>query len=210
MSRYAKLSSWLIGAWFVVSIVASGLHLYQNGPNQPPLPLGIAALAPIVIFLVWFAVSASFRKFTLSLSPRVLTLVQTLRIEGFAFLVLASYSILPRTFALSAGWGDIAIGATASLAAWKLATPSRRGSFIVWQILGIADLVNAVLMGTLAGVINPHGISTGAMTVLPLSLIPTFAVPLFLILHVICIAQALRWRKEPVQPVAQERWSEAV
>lgn len=210
MSRYAKLSSWLIGAWFVVSIVASGLHLYQNGPKQPPLPLGIAALTPIIVFLVWFALSASFREFTMSLSPRVLTLVQTLRIEGFAFLVLASYSILPRTFALSAGWGDIAIGATASLAAWKLATPSRRGSFIVWQILGIADLVNAVLMGTLAGVINPHGISTGAMTVLPLSLIPTFAVPLFLILHVICIAQALRWQNEPVQPVAQERWSEAV
>lgn len=210
MSRYAKLSSWLIGAWFVVSIVASGLHLYQNDPKQPPLPLGIAALTPIIVFLVWFALSASFREFTMSLSPRVLTLVQTLRIEGFAFLVLAFYSILPRTFALSAGWGDIVIGATASLAAWKLATPNRRGSFIVWQILGIADLVNAVLMGTLAGIINPHGISTGAMTVLPLSLIPTFAVPLFLILHVICIAQALRWQKEPVQPVAQERWSEAV
>ena len=210
MSRYAKLSSWLLGAWFVVSIAASGLHLYENGPNQPPLPLGIAALAPIVIFLAWFALSASFRKFTMSLSPRVLTLVQTLRIEGFAFLVLASYNILPRTFALSAGWGDIAIGATASLAAWKLANPNRRSSFIAWQILGIADLVNAVLMGTLAGVINPHGIPTGAMTVLPLSLIPTFAVPLFLILHVICIAQAVRWSSEARRPVAQRRWSEAV
>ena len=31
------------------------------------------------------------------------------------------------------------------------------------------------------------------MTVLPLSLIPTFAVPLLLILHVICIAQARQW-----------------
>lgn len=210
MSRYAKLSSWLIGAWFVVSIVASGLHLYQNDPKQPPLPLGIAALTPIIVFLVWFALSASFWKFTLSLSPRVLTLVQTLRIEGFAFLVLASYSILPRTFALSAGWGDIAIGATASLAAWKLATPNRRGSFIAWQILGIADLVNAVLMGTLAGIINPHGISTGAMTVLPLSLIPTFAVPLFLILHVICIAQAIGWKAQQSGAVAGQRVVEAL
>ena len=33
------------------------------------------------------------------------------------------------------------------------------------------------------------------MTALPLSLIPTFAVPLFFILHVICIAQATRWRE---------------
>jgi hypothetical protein len=30
--------------------------------------------------------------------------------------------------------------------------------------------------------------------VLPLSLIPTFLVPLYLILHVICIAQARGWR----------------
>jgi hypothetical protein len=35
------------------------------------------------------------------------------------------------------------------------------------------------------------------MTVLPLSLIPTFAVPLLFILHVICIAQARRWSEQP-------------
>jgi hypothetical protein len=210
MSRYAKLTTWLLGAWFVVTLVASGLHLYQNGPNQPPLPLGLAALTPVIVFLVWFTVSASFRKFTMSLNVRALTVVQTLRIVGYVFLVLASYSILPRVFALSAGWGDIAIGATAPLAAFTLATPTRRRSFIVWQLLGIADLVNAVLLGTLGGVINPHGIPMGAMTVLPLSLIPTFGVPLFLILHVICIAQALRWQGEQIRPVAEQRWSEAL
>lgn len=209
MSRYAKLTSWLIGAWFVVSLAASGLHLYQNSPNQPPLPLGIAALTPIIVFLVWFTVSASFREFTMSLNVRALTVIQTLRIVGYVFLVLASYGILPKVFALSAGWGDIAIGATAALAAFNLATPTRRRSFIVWQILGIADLVNAVLLGTLANVMDPHGIPTSAMTVLPLSLIPTFGVPLFLILHVICIAQALRWPAEQTQPVTQQRWSEA-
>jgi hypothetical protein len=32
------------------------------------------------------------------------------------------------------------------------------------------------------------------MTVLPLSLIPTFLVPLFMMLHVICIAQARAWK----------------
>lgn len=209
MSRYAKLTSWLLGAWFVVSLAASGLHLYQNSPNQPPLPLGLAALTPLIAFFAWFALSASFREFTMSLNVRALTVIQTLRIVGYVFLVLASYGILPRLFALSAGWGDILIGATAALAAFNLATPMRRRSFIVWQLLGIADLVNAVLLGTLGGVIDPHGIPMGAMTVLPLSLIPTFGVPLFLILHVICIAQALRWPAQEIGPVAQERWSEA-
>jgi len=33
-----------------------------------------------------------------------------------------------------------------------------------------------------------------AMTVLPLSLIPRFLVPLFLIFHLICIVQARAWK----------------
>ena len=34
MSKYAKLTSGIIGAWFVFSLVASALHLYTNGPND--------------------------------------------------------------------------------------------------------------------------------------------------------------------------------
>jgi hypothetical protein len=197
MTRYAKLTAGLVGAWFAFSMVASGLHLYENGANQPPLPLGLAVLTPIVIFLAWFAASPGLRRFTMSLNPRVLTWVQSWRAAGFVFLVLASYGILPRLFALPAGWGDIAIGATASFTALKLAIPERPRLFIAWQVLGIADLVDAVALGTLAQVIDPHGVSTNAMTVLPLSLIPTFAVPLLLILHIICIVQASRWPAGP-------------
>jgi hypothetical protein len=200
MNKYAKLSAGLIAAWFAFSLIASALHGYSTAPGAPPLPLGLAALTPIVLFLLWFFASPRFREFTLQLSPRVLTLVQTWRVAGFVFLVLATYGILPRLFAWPAGWGDIAIGATAAFAALKLATPRHRASFIAWQILGIADLVNAVALGALAGVIEPHGIPTSPMTVLPLSLIPTFAVPLMLILHLICIAQAWRWRAQQVSP----------
>jgi hypothetical protein len=203
MSKYAKLSAGLLAAWLVFSLFSSALHLYRNAPNTPPIALGLAVVTPIVLFLVWFASSPGFREFVLSLSPRTLTLVQSMRIAGFVFLVLGTYKILPAFFALSAGWGDIVIGATAPFAAlWLakpglakpgLANPGHRKGFIFWQVLGIADLVNALAMGTLAGVIDPHGIPTGAMTVLPMSYISTFAVPLFLILHIICIAQARRW-----------------
>lgn len=199
MTNYAKLTSWLIGAWFVLSFTVSALHLFVAGPGQPPLAVGLAVTTPIVAFFVWFAVSPAFRQFALSLSPRVLTLVQSLRIVGYVFLVLATYGILPRIFAWPAGWGDITIGATAAFVALKLAVPRHRTSFIVWQMLGIADLVTAVTMGTLASIIDPHGIATSAMTVLPLSLIPTFGVPLFLIFHIISIAQARRWPAQQSQ-----------
>jgi hypothetical protein len=198
MSKYAKLSAGLLAGWLVFTLSASALHLFVNAPNTPPIGFGLAVLTPVVVFLFWFASSPGFRQFLLSLSPRALTLVQSIRIVGFVFLVLASYNILPAYFALSAGWGDIIIGATAPFAALFLVNPGlansghRRG-FIFWQLLGIADLLNALALGTLSGFIDPHGISTAAMTVLPMSYIPTFAVPVFLMLHIVCIAQARRW-----------------
>lgn len=204
MKNYAKLTSWLIGAWFVLTLAASALHLLSAAPGQPPLVFGLAAIMPIVVFLVWFVASPAFRQFTLSLSSRVLTLVQSWRIGGFVFLVLATYGILPRIFALPAGWGDITIGATAAFVALKLAVPRHRTSFIVWQLLGMADLVTAVTLGTLASIIDPHGIATSAMTVLPMSLIPTFAVPLFFILHIISIAQARQWPAQLGQLTGQQ------
>jgi len=193
MSKYAKLSAGLLAAWLVFAISSSAVHLYRNAPNTPPIALGIAVVTPVVLFLIWFASSPAFRQFVLSLNPRTVTLVQTVRIAGIVFLALGTYKILPAFFALSAGWGDIAIGVTAPFAALVLANPAHRRGFIFWQFLGVFDLVNALALGTLAGIIDPHGIPTEPMTVLPMSYITTFAVPVFLILHIICIAQALRW-----------------
>jgi hypothetical protein len=200
MSKYAKISAGLLAAWFAFSLFSSAMHLYRNEPNTPPIALGIAVLAPIVLFLIWFTSSPGFRQFVLSLSPFTLTLVQSLRTAGFVFLVLGAYKILPGFFAWSAGWGDIAIGVTAPFAALRLANPEHRKGFVFWQVLGITDLVNALALGTLSGIVDPHGIPTGAMTVLPMSYIPTFAVPLFLILHIICIAQARRWPAAFAEP----------
>lgn len=193
MSKYAKRSIGLLVAWLVFALSSSAMHLYIGAPNTPPIALGLAVITPLLLFLVWFASSPGFRQFVLSLSPRAVTLVQSVRIAGIVFLALGTYKILPAYFALSAGWGDIIIGATAPFAALWLAKLAHRRGFIFWQLLGIADLVNALALGTLSGIIDPHGISTAPMAVLPMSYITTFAVPVFLILHIICIAQARRW-----------------
>ncbi len=193
-ANYGRLTAGIIAAWFVFALSASALHVFETKPGVPPLPVGISALAPIIVFLIWFAASTSFRRFALALNPGTLTFVQSWRIAGLAFLTLYAAGLLPGFFALPAGWGDIAIGTTAPWAALKLTNFSRRRGFIFWQILGMLDLVIAVASGTTAGLINPHGVPTAVMTVLPMSLIPTFAVPLFFILHIICIAQARQWK----------------
>src|SRR3984893_19418153 len=187
---YGRLTAGLIAAWFIFALSASALHLFKTDPEQPPLALGLAVLVPIVVFLLWFATSTGFRTFALSLNPGTLTFVHSWRIAGFTFLALYAAGLLPGVFALPAGWGDIAIGATAPLAALKVANLRRRRSFVLWQVLGIFDLVTAVTVGTTARWISPNEVGTGLMTVLPLSLISTFCVPVLMMLHIICIAQA--------------------
>jgi len=193
MKTYGKLSVGLIAGWFIFALSASALDLFKNDSNPVGVGVALAALAPIVVFSMWFATSKKFRQFVLCLNPRILTLAQSWRIFGFTFVLLQARGVLPAIFALPAGYGDMAIGATATLVALKLANPSHRNLFILWQVLGIADLVLAVSLGTTARLLSPHGPSMVTMTVLPLSLVPTFLVPLFLIFHGICITQAKAW-----------------
>src|SRR6202023_4412929 len=128
-----------IPAVVIFAASASALHLFRTDPDVPPLAMGMAVLIPLVVFLLWFATSAGFREFALSLNAGVLTFVQSWRIAGLAFLALYTVGLLPGVFALPAGWGDIAIGATAPLAALKLANFRRRRSFISWRCLGIGS-----------------------------------------------------------------------
>jgi len=195
MKSYGKLVGALLGAWFVFALTASAAHVFTNNFNRIGLAVAAAAVIPILLFGLWFGLSRDFRRFTLELNPQALTFAQSWRVLGAMFVVLQTYNILPAIFALPAGYGDIFIGITASLVAWKYANPANRTLFIAWQLLGMADLLTAVTLGTTAPFIQPHGIPTTPMTVLPLSLIPTFLVPLFLILHIICIAQAKGWKQ---------------
>jgi hypothetical protein len=191
---YRRISLGLIAAWFVFALVASLLHLYRVDSSAPPIALGLGVLTPIVIFLAWVRLSPGFRSYVFSLDARALTLFHAWRFVGFTFITLYTYGILPGVFAMPAGWGDIFMGATAPFAAKYLANPARRNGFIAWQLLGMLDLVTALVTAMASRFLAPDGPQMTPMTVLPLSLVPTFGVPLYLILHIICIMQARRWQ----------------
>lgn len=195
MTTYGKLTAGLVTACFVLALSASALHLFDNAVNRIGASVALAAGVPIVLFCGWLAASERFRTFTLSLNARVLTWLQTFRIVGVIFVILEAQQLLPARFALSAGYGDIFIGATAWFAATRLGKAGNRALFILWQALGIVDLVSAVALGVTAGIFQTSGPNMHLMTVLPLSVIPTFLVPLFLLFHVISIAQASKRRE---------------
>jgi hypothetical protein len=186
----------VLAAWFLAAAVAAHVGVFDAGSRDSVgvlLPVSLAVVLPVVVFAVWLRRSARFRDFALSLNPAVLTAVQTCRVWGVLFLILLARGRLPAAFAYPAGIGDVAIGITAPLVAyWYGRGRMKPRVFVLWQVAGLADLVIAVGTGvlcspTVIGVLASDGASTRAMGVLPLSLIPTFAVPLLVMLHVICI-----------------------
>jgi hypothetical protein len=115
--------------------------------------------------------------------------LQSWRVEGFVFLSLYAVRLLPGTFAIPAGVGDVLVGLTAPLVATTVVRrlPAWRGIYLGWTALGVADLVVALSLGVLT-TLTPLGLVDGApaaahLTQLPLSLIPTFGMPLLLIVH---------------------------
>jgi hypothetical protein len=192
----------LLGTWFLAVLVAASIGVFDAGSRfsmSVPLPLGFAAVLPVSVFGLWFQASSRLREHLLSLNPVVLTTVQIWRVGGISFLLLLAKGILPPIFALPAGLGDMAIGVTAPFIAHALSQNKlSAGGFVRWQVAGITDLVVAVTLGVLCSPsrlgILAHGTTTRVMGQLPMTLIPTFAVPLLVILHIICIAQARRAR----------------
>ncbi|GIJ07326.1 hypothetical protein ACFFMR_11610 [Micromonospora andamanensis] len=176
--------------WFCAVLAASALGAFRTPPGDPPVALALAACVPPLTVLVLAVRSSRFRAWARRLDLRFLTLLQTWRVAGLAFLALLAVDALPAGFALPAGLGDVAVGLTAPLVAAFVVGRGRR-LFVVWTALGIADLVLAVTLGVLYST-SPAGllltdVDTGLMSTLPMSLIPAFGVPITLVAHLLSL-----------------------
>jgi hypothetical protein len=121
----------------------------------------------------------------------LLVAVQTYRIGGIVFLWGMTQGILDPAFAIPAGVGDLLIGLTAipfAIFLWKGYSWSKY-ALIVWSVLGIADLVNAITLGR----ITSPDFSNSTMATFPWILVPTVGVPLGLALHGVTLYRLRKW-----------------
>lgn len=168
--------------WLALAVVAGATGFFLRFPFPGP-QLIIAAL--VVGTLAAGVGSPRLRAWIDGLPLRVLIGVNATRLLGIAFLVLAARGQVDPVFAARAGWGDIAVAVVAIglVATGGALTAGRRLVYHVWNAFGFLDLVVAV--GT-ATAVTLNGATPGVERVLtlPLSLVPTFFVPLFLATHV--------------------------
>ena len=190
---------WLaIALWFAAVLSAGTAGVFKVGPAEPPLPLLVALTTPVAVFALAYAGWTRFRDFALGLDLRVLTAMQGWRVLGGMFLVFYAYDMLPGLFAWPAGLGDVLVGLAAPFVVLAMVTGAAgwRRRVYALNIAGLLDFVGALgagiltsnsAFGFLAG-----GVSSGMMNQLPLILIPAFAVPFFIIVHVISLIQLRR------------------
>jgi len=195
-SSVTSLVSVVLAIWLALVFFLGAGGAFIRPPGTPPFPILIGFTAPIVIFIVAFWFSNAFRDFVLTVDLRLATGIQAWRFAGIGFLALYAHSVLPGLFAWPAGFGDIAIGVTAP---WVIVNLIRHPSFavsktfVVWNLLGILDLVVAVSTGALSSALATGvagEITTAPMAQLPLVLIPAYFVPLFIMLHLTSLFQA--------------------
>jgi hypothetical protein len=165
-------------------LVALGLSAFgQVAAWRPPVPqLVLAGLTALVLVAV--VARPRFRQWIRALDLRWLVGLHLSRFVGIYFLVLHQAGQLPFAFAVPGGWGDIIVAALALLlltAGSRL--ESHRVLVGVWNTLGLIDIVFVVVTATRLALGDPESMS--ALLRLPLSLLPTFLVPLIIVSHVL-------------------------
>lgn len=171
--------------WLIAAVAAGRQGWLQAMPASavPALVLGLTAL----LVLAYRRLGA-FRAWVDALDVRGLVLLHVTRFVGFYFLVLYDRGVLPYAFAVPGGIGDIAVAALAlavCLLPWSEA--SRRRAISIWNIVGLIELLLTILTAARLGLAEPG--SMHALTQLPLSLLPTFLVPLLLASHLVLYAR---------------------
>lgn len=187
-SRQRTLAVSSIGilvVWYAVAYVATLRGAFET--TIAGLPTVILAFIPTAAGILGLLLVPALRRlFTEAGRPANLIAVQSFRMVGAAFVLLWAVHRLPVLFAVPAGVGDFLTGAFA----WWVARAVREGRIgrgVVWNVLGLLDLVMALTLGILSSSplqLSPDGLTTAAVGLLPLALVPTFGVPVAMMLHV--------------------------
>jgi hypothetical protein len=210
VSRVRTGSAAFLGAWLggVLALAPTHVSVLAHGPFYIPIqiPLFVGGSLTAAAVSIWR--SPSLRRALAAVTLPALHALQVWRVLGVIFVLLLAQGQLPAHFALPAGWGDIFVGVTAPLVALALARRLRgaRAFALSWNAFGLLDLLVAVGMGT--GVLAPllvPGLGgrvppATAMGMLPMFLVPAFAVPMSTLFHLLALGGLLREARFDARP----------
>jgi hypothetical protein len=192
----AATTAAVLGGWVVLSGLLAGAGVYSLDPDDSVPWFLVAVTGTLISLMLATRIPIVSRILADPGTPARLALPHTLRVVGVLFLIAMAQGHLPAAFALPAGLGDIAIGLAAPFVALRLARGTGRAAAVRFNVLGTLDLAIAGIIGFLLLGIVEVTPSTAPLTLLPLALIPTTAVPLAVALHIVSLRR-LRTADKP-------------
>jgi len=197
----------LLCSWMMLDMFLASMGVFQARTDRkvPFIAFGIGI--PIIVGIWMIRRSEGFQEVLRAVPHSWLVGIQAYRGLGSMFLVLCGMKLLPGAFALPAGFGDVVVGLTALLVAAIYAGGYRNRDVLVvlWNILGIADLIVAVASGFLSAPGPLQMLSFAQPNYLagayPLVMIPLYAVPLSVVLHAASLSK-LAWNDEAKSLIA--------
>jgi hypothetical protein len=176
--------------WFFAALAVGHFLVLQRLPTRA-VPALIAV--QVAVLLVAYFRAPTFRAWVDRFDLRALVLLHATRFVGFYFLHLYARGQLPYAFAVPAGYGDIIVAALAlGVALIPLSASVRERAIGIWNVVGLVDILLVVF--TAARLVFADPLSMRAFTHLPLSLLPTFLVPLIIATHVVIYVRLNRGR----------------
>jgi hypothetical protein len=197
-----------LGGWILASGLLARAGIYHQEPGHFRPWIGLAFAGYLTALLAASRIPTVARVLAAPGSLARLTLPHTLRVVGVLFLLVMALGHLPAVFALPAGLGDIAVGLAAPSVARRLTADGDRTGAVRFHLLGLLDLVVAITIGYLAGLgpYRPLDItpSTEPLSLLPLALVATVAVPTAIALHIVALTR-LHAADHPTGPEPRPR-----
>jgi hypothetical protein len=170
---------------------AVGLASWFHSASAPAVAATVWTLTALVLLACWKIIPIRVWALNVDVSWPVL-LHLTRLFAGAYFLVLCQRGQLPCAFARVAGWGDIVVAILALAVVGALRTDFAKSLLLIWNTLGLIDIIFVVFSAFRFGLKDWQ--SMHALREFPLSLLPTFVVPLVIASHVLIFARLARAR----------------
>lgn len=196
------IASALLVAWFAATWVLARQEFFKLHPDTvlPAIPFAIAL--PAVGAYVLMRRSSVAMALVDALPLPMLTFAQIYRVAGFVFLGLWAAGRMPGEFALPAGIGDVMVGLMSIPAGFAAASneSARLDAVRRWNYSGLLDFAAALMLGLLTSPGLFHVLALDRPNELvssfPLVMIPVFAVPTSIILHMIGLMKLQRMTQQ--------------
>ena len=178
------LLAWLC---FALAVGVSGRFYYASAPAVAATVWLLTGLALVACWKV-----PPIREWVTNVDLRWLIAMHLMRFVGIYFLVLGARGSLPDGFARPAGIGDIAIATSALLILFVPQLQVSRRILLIWNGLGLLDIVFVAFAALRFGLRDLQ--SMAPLRELPLSLLPTFIVPLIIASHILIFVRLRQWQ----------------